>query len=344
MKRSVFLLMHAFVWIVATAFVILVGWQTSDGLSIPDTFHVVNSFLAIAWMLIIFYTFYSYVFPRFFQSGKMAQFIIISLLVLGIYPLLTYLVFGLQHIIFKREYGFGHLTWEGYFGTILAIVFIGALGSGYRMIIDGFTFAQEKAELEKQSLTSELQLLKYKLNPHFLFNTLNNIDSLIVEDQEKASLALNKLSEMMRYMIYDAEKESVTLDEEISYIENYIHLQKLRGAYPDNIQFEFTGKTDSVNVAPMLFLPLVENAFKHSSTNKKETQIDISIEIKDNILIFNCINTLPDSAIEKDSTSGIGLDIIRKRLELIYDSNFEFNIYKKHDHYRVSLIIYLDAN
>ena len=153
---------------------------------------------------------------------------------------------------------------SGYFPVLTAAVF----GSFFRVIINWFTTMNQKAELDKQKLAVELDLLKSKLNPHFLFNTLNNIDSLIHQNPEEASAALIRLSEMMRYLTYETSSEVVELEKEVEYIRNFIELYRIRIKSPDDIRFEVKGDLN-VMISPALFVPLIENAFKFASFRKK---------------------------------------------------------------------------
>jgi two-component system, LytTR family, sensor kinase len=192
--------------------------------------------------------------------------------------------------------------------------------------------------LERQNFKSELSLLKNQLNPHFLFNTLNNIDSLINENSPNASLALNKLSEIMRYVVYDSEKELVPLQDEIDYIRNYIALQKLRMANEDIIKFSIKGDLSNKQIAPMLFIPFVENAFKHSSLkNKSENIIEIKIEIGESEFAFHCSNFIAN--INKDKSSGIGLGLVKKRLDILFKEKYTLSIDNLDNKFVVNLYI-----
>ena len=332
--------MHALVWAVAIGITILLGYDGYSGFYIfKSVYYGINALLAVTWMLVIFYAFYSIIFPKYFRPKKYAAFSLVSLIIIGILPVLFWLTFGLVKVLCNKGNAFSYFTADAYFGGVIGSIFIGGLGSAYRMVIDWFSFAKEKDELENQNLNSQLQLLKYKINPHFLFNTLNNIDSLITDDAEKASYSLNKLSEMMRYMIYESERNAVPLKDEVNYIENYIHLQKIRNSYPDNITFRVSGDIQPVEIAPMLFLPFIENAFKHSALNNKYNKVDISLNVGSNSLHFICSNTMQEKSIEKDKTSGIGLDIIKKRLELIYPNIHTLNVEQTENEYKVSLVL-----
>ena len=164
------------------------------------------------------------------------------------------------------------------------------------------------------------------------------------ENVQKASMALNKLSEIMRYMIYDSEKETVSLKEELAYIESYISLQKLRIINDNKISFNITGDINNIQIAPMLFITFVENAFKHSSLKKTDNSIVIKLDVLEKQINFSCINSLSSSPAEKDESSGIGLELIKKRLELIYPKAYELKIDKTEESFAVYLKIKTNAN
>jgi len=198
-----------------------------------------------------------------------------------------------------------------------------------------------KAELENKNKTSELALLRTQLNPHFLFNTLNNIDALISTNQEKASDAVIKLSEIMRFMLYDANSDRVPLDKEISYLESYIALQQLRLKNPFFVSFKNEVDCKSMSIAPMLFIPFVENAFKHGLKNIVAPGIEITLDCNEGNINFEVVNRYSDIEEQnKDATSGIGLINTKKRLELLYPKKHKLEIRKSTGIYKVNLTIF----
>jgi sensor histidine kinase YesM len=224
---------------------------------------------------------------------------------------------------------------------VLSVVFFAYI---FRKYSDSLKLEEEKRDLILKNTQSELALLKHQINPHFFFNTLNNVDYLINEDTQKASLALNKLSEIMRYMIYEADKEKVPLTKEVSYIESYISLQRLRITSDNQISFRITGETGNINIPPMLFITFIENAFKHSSFKKDNNVVDITLNIGQSEIKFSCINNLASFSSEKDHAGGIGLDLIRKRLNLIYPDAHELKINKTEQRFEVFLKIKTNAD
>ena len=145
-------------------------------------------------------------------------------------------------------------------------------------------------------------------------------------------------------MLYDSEQDKVPLSKEIGYIQNYISLQKLRIINEQNIDFEVLGDAENISIAPMIFISFVENAFKHSSLKSEKTKISIKFSVSNNLVKFFCKNTLSAKMIEKDESSGIGLNLIKKRLELIYPNNYQLDIDESDNNFSVSLKIKLSAN
>ena len=179
----------------------------------------------------------------------------------------------------------------------------------FRRFSDSIRLEKEKQDLLLQNTQSELALLKMQVSPHFLFNTLNNIDYLIYHDVEKASDSISKLGDMLRYMIYDAKAEKIPLSREIRNIEDYIELIRLRTSGADYLNYQLTGHPGNLQIAPMLFVPLIENAYKHSSKKEGENIISITIRLDDNTVTFNVTNEYDNSAEPLDEKSGKGIGL-----------------------------------
>jgi two-component system, LytTR family, sensor kinase len=183
-------------------------------------------------------------------------------------------------------------------------------------------------QLEANQYSTEIKFLKSQINPHFLFNTLNNLFSMAQEKgNDELADGISKLSGMMRYMIYESNEETVPLKKEIEYLENCILLNKLRFADDEaKVIFNYPGQTESIFIAPMLFIPFVENAFKHGVVIGQSSQIDISISVSNKQLSFNCKNTIYSTRKMKDEKSGIGLENVRRRLDLVYPGKYKLTL------------------
>ena len=206
---------------------------------------------------------------------------------------------------------------------MLLLIFLGVLG-----VSIAYFFLKEwakadvlRVKLEANQLSTEIKFLRSQINPHFLFNTLNNLFSMAQgKGNDELADGISKLSGMMRYMIYESNEERVPLKQEIEYLQNCIVLNKLRYADDEvKVMFDYPDKTEGIFVAPMMFIPFIENAFKHGVSIGASSQIDISISLTDKQLIFNCENT-NYSFIKKMEMeiSGIGLENVKRRLQLVY--------------------------
>ncbi len=224
------------------------------------------------------------------------------------------------------------------YNSVLFCFAVLALGTSIKVTQNWYENEKQKKEMENQKLGAELSLLKSQINPHFFFNTLNSIYSLAIIKSDRTSEAVLKLSEIMRYIIYDTERKRVPLSKEVEYIANYIELQRLR--LPDLIQVLFTTRIERENLAiePLLLLPFVENAFKHGIDIEKGGQIIISITEQGDRLKLYVENPLVTEAgsLEKGS-SGIGLANTMKRLKLLYQDDFKLENGPSGDKYIVDL-------
>lgn len=192
-------------------------------------------------------------------------------------------------------------------------------------------------EILAEKSKAELQNLKNQLQPHFLFNTLNNIYGMILDKKNEAGEAVLKLSEIISYMLYDCNQEKVDLEKEIRMLKNYIVLEKMRYGDQLDISFEASGQTQGKLLAPLLLLPFVENAFKHgASSTPSSSWIQIQLNLDQNNLFFSIENSLQNEIGNKHVKSGIGLANVKKRLKLIYPENHHLQIIEE-DYFLVKL-------
>jgi len=211
-------------------------------------------------------------------------------------------------------------------GVLLILIF----GTALKLAKDSFVRRQQEKE-------AELKLLKAQLNPHFLFNTLNNLYGLSVIKSDKLPDLMLKLSDLLRYSLYETSSVLVPLEKEIKYLENYISLEKIRLEDKTEIIFEVSGNVSTIKIAPMLFIVFVENAFKHGNFKNPKTRGIIHLFSEKDKLIFHSKNEISNQ--NKDRVGGIGLENIKKRLELIYGENHELLIEKSEDIFEAILKI-----
>lgn len=278
-----------------------------------------NYFLAV---IIINY----WLLPRFFYRKRYFIFLFLSLLVIALAIALKEV---LLEPIFLPEHGRGRISAEGGFRDISEIGPIILLFVGFKLAWDNLRKQSQLEKLEKEKAASELQFLKSQLNPHFLFNNLNNLYSYAQENSPKTPEIILQLSNIMRYMLYESREKYVPLEKELACLQDFIRLQELQMEGRGEAAFSVKGDTAGKMIAPLLLIPFVENSFKHSlSSQARDILIEIKVDIQEGRLYFQCANTYrqTDSAAGRFVAKGIGLDNVRKRLELLYPGRHRLDI------------------
>lgn len=215
--------------------------------------------------------------------------------------------------------------------------FFVVMSSLLKFASDWFSNERIQRNLESQKKDMELQFLKSQLNPHFLFNSLNNIYSLAYQKSEKTADAILKLSEIMRYMIYESNDSWVALSKEVEYVQSYIELQKLRFKDGAAVELTLNGEIDNQRVVPLILISFVENAFKHGVANDPADPIRINIIANQKILHFSITNK--KSKTNKDAMGGVGLNNVERRLQLLYPDRYKLNIVNSATHYTSELML-----
>jgi sensor histidine kinase YesM len=310
-----------------------------------------NLILLIPQILASYYIIY-YLNPSFLFKKKYFQFIV--LFVLGTYVFSIMARVLLVHVIeemyrqppFRKESLYEIATdlkqlYKDFFYRVYLPVF---LVVSIKLIKERFDEKSRQEILQKEKVTAELNFMKAQIHPHFLFNTLNNLYVLTLQKSDKASETVLKLSEMLDYMLYKCNANSVTIAEEIQLIQNYINLEKLR--YGDRLEVVFNKNIDSnqTNIAPLILVSLIENAFKHGASGAVTApKIAITFKVVSNELLFSIYNTKPEKS-QKDETDfkkGIGLRNIKNQLSLIYPDKHFLDIKETKESYLVNLTIEL---
>jgi two-component sensor histidine kinase len=243
----------------------------------------------------------------------------------------------------ERRFGRPPFRQMHLFNYTFTSIFLVFFSLGLRILERHATIEKKQKELEKEKLNSELAFLKSQVSPHFFFNTLNNIYSLITIHAEDAKDAVLKLSKLMRYLLYESEQGQTLLSSEIDFMNNYIDLMRLRMSEKVKLTVDFPEKYDNVTIAPLLFIPFIENAFKHGISYREKSFIDIAMTISKETLTFRCVNSdnrVSDEAV--DNHSGIGLENVNKRLNLLFPGRYSLKIDKSMKTYHVELTIHLD--
>jgi sensor histidine kinase YesM len=304
------------------------------GENVPNPFFTAGVLTLVC--LPVFWSHY-FLYSRCFNRNKFGLYVTGVLALLLLSPLLFLLCLGV-------EVGPWHLPME-YFPflilTFLMVIISGIAKGTENWLINTF----QRQELEKQSMRSELAYLKAQINPHFLFNTLNNIHTLAYKQSPATPEAIMRLSSQMRYMIYESNASTVALSREIEYLEDFISLQQLRYKESPIVDFEISGDTETCYVAPLLFIHLMENAYKHSPAQLQAGAIRLRLEVSRNSLTFSVSNPAGKPPGKKqqnvmDEPGGFGLANMQKRLELLYPNQHSFEISSSESLFQVVLKIH----
>ena len=223
--------------------------------------------------------------------------------------------------------------------TVVMILLISTL---YRNRVVKKEKEAEASVLKNQMLEAESKILKWQINPHFLFNTLNNIYALTQMKSDRAPDAIHRLSEMLRYVIYDCNEKFVSLKHELNYIKGYIALQLLKDDKISNVHYKFHDIDVKLKIAPMLLIPFIENSFKHSKIEDLQNGwIDIKLKTVGNQLQLMVNNSIPEIEPAKDNQGGIGLENVKRRLELTYTNKYDLTINRTISEYSIKLSVNL---
>jgi len=218
------------------------------------------------------------------------------------------------------------------------------LSLGLKVLERQSEIEKKQEEIEKAKLNAELALLKNQISPHFFFNTLNNIYSLIGRSTDDSKNAVVKLARMMRYVLNESGQDNKHLSDEIEFMRNYIDLMRLRIGDKTRLNVIFPDEYDDIMIPHLLFISLIENAFKYGVSVQEESYINIGLECGETYVLFTCVNSLPESVTDTGSGSpGTGLENLRKRLALLYPGRHELEINKATSTFEVRLLIHLQS-
>ncbi|WP_148707245.1 sensor histidine kinase [Chitinophaga skermanii] len=283
--------------------------------------------------------------PKFFQTKRFISFLLVCFASIILFGIFKYFVGRIFYDIVLAQYKLpGVPEYVNAVNFILISVRNTAcsllIGLAHRSFIDWIAAEKTRRELEKQKHTAEMAFLKMQVNPHFLFNALNNLYSLAtLEKSNKTAHGIMKLSDMIRHMLYEKEdsQNKVSLHKEVAYLNSFIDLVKLRYEDGINIHFSIEGDMDSHRISPLLLFPLVENACKHGVLDDPQHPVKISLEITQKELYFTVSNKINNYL--KDKSGGIGLDNIKKRLQLLYPNKHVMHVTNDAEAFTVELSI-----
>jgi two-component system LytT family sensor kinase len=278
--------------------------------------------------------------PKFFYKKKYLPFIIYVALIIAAVILTEELV--IEQIYFPDTRA---KRFPGVFYTMMGILPVITILSGFKFAWDALGKQREVEDLKLAVQESELQFLKSQINPHFLFNNLNNLYAYAIENSPKTPEIILELSGVLRYMLYECREKYVPLTKEITQLDNFIKLNELQIEERGKVHFKSNNIREGVHIAPLILTVFIENAFKHSTASQsKDIMIEVEVSLDDkDVLTFNCKNSYKPQTNTDNLSNGIGLQNVQKRLELIYPDAHKLDIIKQETIYEVNLVIELNA-
>ena len=335
-RKWVIVALHTAVWILLFLFPILLQKSTQDtknsgSKADNNLFIYLSIFTDLVWIGLFYFNAFVLI-PKLFYRQKLIIYTCIQLMMLSAIALFHWLFF--TYITEQHPFSLGGF----FFFNIFPFLFILAVSTTYRMIQDRIQAEQLLQAKETETLKTELSFLRSQVNPHFMFNVLNNMVALARKKSDLLEPSLIQLSSLLRYMLYETDEDKVPLKKEIEYLHSYIDLQQQRFGKNLIINLNIMSVDEAYEIEPMLLIPFVENAFKHGTGMIEKPQIDIELCAKETDLHFVVRNKYSDQYAEvKDKTSGIGLTNVRRRLNLLYGNNHRLEVSKKDGWFITSL-------
>ncbi len=295
----------------------------------------------LPWKLIPFYFLFYFLLPKYFSQRNYFK------IALYFSFVLFFCLFGYRSVIAplsKLLYGtlpeFNVYSLKRFIYSLGDIIPVMGLAATIKLLRGSIAAQQKEQQLQKEKLESELHFLKAQTNPHFLFNTLNNLYGLARKNSPNTAPSIMKLANIMRYILYECNDSSIAIEKEIEIIDSYIELEKLRYDERLKVSFEKNMDDSAQSIAPLILLPFVENAFKHgASENRFDTFIKIQLKLDKKQLQFNVTNTRSEET--EVVAEGIGLKNIKRQLDLIYGKNYTLNVTPSPTIFSIDLLIYL---
>ncbi len=362
-------------WIIHTSFwalyLILLAWSFSQIRGYEN--YLAKSIFIVLIQAVLFYLNFHVLLPRYFEEKRFLQYgvaVVAALFVsLAIFYLFDRISFDMEFRKALQTNDFSRLPrefrgrgrsmhqppwaepwrfafiWRSllFYGFFLFIaLFISTI---YRNLLVSQQKEKESLKLRSMVKEAESSMLRSQINPHFLFNTLNNIYSMAQLKSDQTADAVHRLSEMLRYVIYDCNQPLVKLGQEVNYIKSYIELQLMKDDELGEIRYDLGPVDEQLMIAPMLLIPFIENSFKHSRIEDKDRSwVRITLRTDANTLFMSAANSIPAHPGSKDITGGVGLSNVQKRLQLLYPGNHQLLVDRSPEEYKVELTLKLDEN
>jgi len=279
--------------------------------------------------------------PRLLFKGKYIGYVLylIALIIIFLFTIIFVQVFILDIQSSEEVRALGVDILNVFSASItVGLIFIGT--TSFLLFKDWISYNQRVSQLESETLQSELKLLKSQINPHFLFNMLNNANVLIKKNRDEASKVLFKLEDLLRYQLDDSVKDEVSLASEIHFLTDFLNLEKIRR---DRFEYVISkeGDINKINIPPLLFITFVENAVKHNPDSENLSYVNLTFTVRNNQLEFICENSKPSILLQKRSEGGLGLKNIKRRLELLFPDRYRLDIMDEKNKFTVKLYLSL---
>jgi two-component system LytT family sensor kinase len=342
MKKAWQTFWHIFVWVAILSFFLFIV-HSNHVMSVKAM--LINFGLYGLINISLFYLNYLVFIPQFLNRKRYSVYILAAVITVVIFGIDKYGVglFFKEEVLtsMKGEKGVKHVIgfWSYFSSTLFTSCLFIFLSILLKFSVDWFLNERIQRDLENQRLTAELAFLKSQINPHFLFNSLNSIYSLAYQRSENTPEAILKLSEIMRYMLYECNDNRVDLSKELQYLENYIDLQKIRFGNNAYIDLKVEGEVTNQQIVPLLLIAFIENAFKHGIANDALTPIQLLINVDEQHLQFYIKNKKHTN--NRDPLGGIGLNNVKRRLDLLYHGKYNLDIRDEIDTYTCELSLVL---
>jgi len=337
---------HLVLWIIFGLYLIIISNDSPF-----SWFNISNVIIALVFFAFYVYFNAFYLIPNFLKQRSVVTYFLLfftsALILTPLRSLVYYLRFwgmaDLQNEVLSSQWF-----------TFLSFLIVGGVTTTAKIVINWVEDQRRMRELEKENLHSELKFLRSQINPHFLFNTLNSLYALTLKKSDLAPEMLIRLSEIMRYMLYDCNEPKVLLEKEVKFMGNYVELERLRYGEDVIIKFNLEGEIQDQKIAPLLFIPFFENAFKHGLSNRiGQGWISISFLFQEEMVTLLIENSVPEEKDQhmwvqksksKSDSSGIGLENIKRRLNLLYPDEHTLDIEKSPKQFKITLTINLSSD
>ncbi len=348
MKNSMLKYYKWFITTIWAALTLTIYSQFGNVCPLYESTPFIALFLLVTYPITILLS--GYILPKALRNNSMKQFILyfilFTLLLAFLYACINNLFVWLERIeVFPTSVIFTDLARPlhvEFFGNILSGFTANLIFCAIRFFEEHYKISQEHAKLQRAHLEDELHLLHAQINPHLMFNILNYIHILMKKNVDMADDLLMRYSDVLRYQLYECNREAVSLDKEVDYLKNVVEVEKMRWGNELKVDCSWNIENGKTEISPLLLIPFVQNAFKHVSRLPSETgYVNMALNQKGNTLRLVVENSRTNQALQKKNASGLGLENVKKRLEILYPGKHELVVQKTDTVYKTTLVITL---